>query len=188
MNLSDWCASKDHERRYLREPFSYAGKLAASNGQVVIITNADGDKAKPCEARVETILSQVLAAIEQASFDEFDLTKATRGKFKFDVLCPECKGDGIVTFENEHHDYEWLCKTCDGRNVIPHEEQYFKVSGLMIPIKYLRLMAGLKRLSVAAVSDKMLFRSAEGVGAVLAIKAKRNINREDKADQVTTGR
>lgn len=44
----------------------------------------------------------------------------SRGMEKvFQGNCPECDGDGNLSFENEHNSYEVECKSCDGRG-----EQY----------------------------------------------------------------
>ena len=106
------------------------------------------------------------------------------------ATCPECDGEGGVTFENGFHEYDFECLTCYGTGVVKGEGVECKEcggTGLVYPVKSIQvkfadiivngfLLEKLKQLDgimLFSVSrdDLCWFKFAQGHGVFMAMRA-----------------
>lgn len=137
INIHDFIADKTDNRRYLKQPFNFAGKTIASNGFILAAFPFDSQypnlsALKKPDTLVPS-LTEILQAISLSNFYPIkiklpnpNICKSCQGTKTVTIIdCEECEGDGSVTFNNGIHDYECDCKNCDGKGeiVIPNGKQ-----------------------------------------------------------------
>ena len=105
--------------------------------------------------------------------------------------CPECDGEGEVCLENDHNEYECMCKTCDGEGEVPSrvhvtdctscdstgkdigQENPVQIGEAHIQIRYVLRMARLAGARVGQVSqwhDPVPFVFDSGSGFVMPVR------------------
>jgi len=116
IDLHIFCAN-DHE--LLAEPFSFGNFSYATNGHVCVRVPLDSNikKGKPDSIDVE----KLTYCEPNGTYKEFPEYKPTEKtgcdaclSTGFSSFCPECDGEGEVTFNNSFHSYECNCETCHG--------------------------------------------------------------------------
>lgn len=103
--------------------------------------------------------------------------------------CPECEGEGYVTLDTRYHSYESRCKTCEGEEVFPGDDQKcdacygsglipiddkYKIGNVIINAKYIHVLGHLKNVELVVIGDPLKpvpFRCDEGIGFVMPMRA-----------------
>ena len=120
IDKSKFLAGDDDPRHYLREPMQIGEYVVYSNGHIVLIERGHTENTGPVRTiKIDTILD----LIERAKFVKPDWPELPEkstcqecggsGK-SITIDCPECDGDGFLTFENPYSCYQPDCETCGG--------------------------------------------------------------------------
>jgi len=121
INIFDF-VGKDDIRAWMREPIQIAGKLAATDGRTMFVSNKRSNLPDPETTsleRIENFLEIAAAAdfypIPELSFPEMPPCAECKGSGKHDLkTCPECDGFGDAEAETDYNTYDVEYKTCGG--------------------------------------------------------------------------
>lgn len=190
IRLEDFTSQYD-VRTFLRTPFNRDGKTCASNGHAVVLFPENPDYAE-LDEKHKLKISHFVAEIEAAVFMplpanitlpepiQCGVCKGT-GKAR-EIDCDECEGEGEVCFSNDHHDYEFPCKSCEGKGLkvavgicdnCKGTGKAFnlingvKIGDIYIDPNYLSLIIHAPDLQICALPDKLLFKSGDISGAIM---------------------
>ena len=89
--------------------------------------------------------------------------------------CNECKGEGVVIFENSYNGYQWDCGSCDGTGIKKceycHDEKYFYiVDEVKIQAKFFRLIEKCKVIADKKEDTLYFFAGENERGLVMGIR------------------
>lgn len=119
MDLQKFCC-KDEEKVALLQPFTQDGIKWATNGWVAIGVPALADV--PVNDSAPN-MAKIVPATEPGEWFEIPeidvhICKVCRGEIN-EFECPECRGAGSVTLENEWTQYEGIeCGHCEGEGTV----------------------------------------------------------------------
>lgn len=121
INLNDFIGKSD-PRAWMREPIQVAGKLAATDGRTVFLSDEASDLPDPETTSIEKIerfldlaASANFQPMPELVFPEMPPCIDCKGLGKRSTkTCPECEGEGDVIAETAYNDYEVECRTCGG--------------------------------------------------------------------------
>jgi hypothetical protein len=121
ININDFVGLTD-VRVWMRQPIQIAGKLTATDGRSVFMSNKGSDLPDPETESLEKI--NVYLGLAEASgfypmpklnFPETPLCTECKGSGKHSTKdCPECDGLGTAEAETDYHTYQVECRTCYG--------------------------------------------------------------------------
>lgn len=129
INLNDFVGKRD-PRAWMREPIQVLGKLAATDGRAMFISNTDSDLPSPETTSLERI-ERYLSIARSSDFypaPEFIFPEMPRcidcgGSGKRELqTCPECEGFGDVELHSDYNSYEVFCKMCEGSGKVESKD------------------------------------------------------------------
>lgn len=173
MNILNWCADKTDSRTYIQQPFGFNGKIAATNGHVLIVTKTENTEFDDCTHSITRTINDIIDEINGSQFTNFDTTKINPKNLKHEVDCHECDGAGSINFENEYNDYDVECKSCDGEGTTLKDLNSVEFMGKNFAESYLSLITCLNGVKISCKPDRILFTSDEGMGVVMSIREDR---------------
>ena len=111
----------DQGNTKMNAPFSYGGHTFATNGHIVVRVPRMPDvleggflNEKAAEM-FSTIPSDLSSMVSLPEFSEEDIEACRRCNGTGETaVCPECDGDGKITFSTRFNDYECECLSCHG--------------------------------------------------------------------------
>lgn len=129
INLNDFIGRRD-PRAWMREPIQIFGKLAATDGRTVFVSNEISHLPDPettSTEKVERFLELAEAAdfypMPELIFPEMPLCVECKGAGKHSTKdCPECDGEGEAIAETAYHEYEVQCRTCGGDGKVDSDD------------------------------------------------------------------
>lgn len=188
--LSTFC---HQDRKDMCAPFSFGDCSYATNGHIILRVPrlADVPEWDAINEKAAKLFSDVDLDIALIDIPDFPQPKqepciACEGTGKVSK-CPECDGGGYVNLENDHNEYECMCKTCDGEGSKAGGDRVCsnccgtgKYSGRHKPIDvgcssfadvYLMLLKELPGIKIAPIKPKGLayFRWDEGDGLIMQL-------------------
>ena len=118
--LKQFC-SYDNLRKEIMEPWTRGDYTYATNGKIIIrvprISDIPENPAAPNVNRSipwnAPVFTEASAPIPDLPKDQFLSCARCDGTGK-NSECPECEGEGVVTWETKRHGYEADCEECDG--------------------------------------------------------------------------
>lgn len=131
INIHDFVGKTD-PRVWMREPIQVAGKLAATDGRTVFISNESSDLPDP--ETTSTSLEKINDFLDLAAeadfrpmptltFPEMPGCADCKGTGKHSTKdCPECDGEGEAIAETSYNEYEVQCRMCDGDGQVDSDE------------------------------------------------------------------
>jgi hypothetical protein len=179
-------ANEKDPREYLREPFRVDDYTVYTNGHTLIAV-LNGELAAECPKLTEKvrgyisdinqkISSQNLLKIKPFKYKLFECKKCnSTGKID---KCPECSGFGEVSFENDHNEYWFDCKTCGGVSGkfdcnMHHEIIGVNFLGFPVNPKYLEQANRLPDARFTSANENNLdFVFDGGVGRIMCMMSK----------------
>jgi hypothetical protein len=169
LDLQQFCGA-DECRHYLMKPFSRDGFTYATNGHIM----------------VRVVLRPEVPDVDKKFNQEGplkDLDGATFFRPSFELPpkpevgeCPTCKGRGVA---HECPDCECQCGTCDGSGESDGERLFSTSIGLKsFSLSYVRQVLSLPAVELATLPEApdekpLLFRFADGVGALMPMRGER---------------
>lgn len=189
--LKKFCADRDDLIYYIQEPFSHGDYTYATNGHIMVRipriemeeTERSRDAAVKLVGKAEKMFSDWSQAAEFLPIPAVELPPMSTckdcGGTGKNAECPKCDGTKEVEFSNAYHDYEFTCKTCNGRGRIegPCENcdgtgkiETFastEVGNAKFQNKYLFMIAALPDSKIAPDGDGVAYFTFEGGDGVL---------------------
>jgi len=199
-NLLDFCGYEDDPRTYLREPFVYGDYECATNGHMILF-QPKGDVIKAMCGLQPANMASILEKINSAVYVDMPtitlppkipcnecngIGRITR------VPCEECETLGVVEFSNDHNDYEFDCKSCDGEgyNVSAGKEgnrcsncngtgtiywtslsaKPFPVLDKHVNAVYASMLIGKDGLQIGAADNMICFKYGDQFGAIMGMR------------------
>jgi hypothetical protein len=184
--------SKDDSREWVRTPFNRDGKSCACDGFAAVFFPLDEKYQEP-ESDKKFDVAKLVNEIESSEFIPMPIIEMpeisncekcnSTGKATTKE-CVECNGEGEVSFENDYHDYECECKSCDGSGEktvvgvgfcnnckgtgkIYERNDVVKIGSIFISANYLRLIIDVPDLQICTKKDKLLFKSGNISGLIM---------------------
>lgn len=130
-DLQTFCAEETDPRFYLQTPFSIGdGNTYATNGHICVclnskldgVTELHGDSLEKMKSGIPRVLKTL--PVEEVILDfnslpdlQYQNCYLCKGDGEI-YTCPECDGEGTLTFESTHNEYEVDCNTCWGNGQI----------------------------------------------------------------------
>lgn len=125
INIHDFVGRND-VRAWMNQPIQIAGKLAATDGKAVFLSNEPSDLPSPETNSIEKI-EQFLESAASADFQPMPELKFPEmpdciqcgGSGKHSLKdCPECDGFGLAEAQTDYNTYEVECRTCSGHGKV----------------------------------------------------------------------
>lgn len=117
-SLKKFCWKDGFNPHGLEKPFNQGGRTWATDGKAIIgvqaIAGFENSKEKPD-------IAYILSVTPPPDGEWFSLPEIDKSKKcpEYDdeeehCYCPECKGNGVVSFSNDWSSYTFSCETCEG--------------------------------------------------------------------------
>lgn len=198
ININEFFDRRD-PRSYLAAPFNFAEKTIACDGACLAIFPLDPAHIPLINFSYPEKFSGVLLEIMDKA-NQLDFTKPEnivlpdsvsctmcKGTGKADRIdCEECDGEGSLAFCNDFHNYDVLCKSCEGDGLITipstdldcprcrgvgqcyERNQTVIIQGVKLRVAFFSKIATAPDLTVCADNNRLLFKSGDVVGALYA--------------------
>lgn len=108
--------------RPISKPFSDDQYTYATNGFVMIRIDRLNDITDTPPITLDPLIKQYFDCVPLCPMPEIKAKKVACSKCDGEgkiTECPECRGMGIIEWDNQYHSYKDECKTCDGEGVLP---------------------------------------------------------------------
>tara|TARA_Y100001934_G_scaffold165936_1_gene197325 strand:+ start:555 stop:1100 length:546 start_codon:yes stop_codon:yes gene_type:complete len=113
--LESFCASPRGELGFLSEPFSLGDLTCATDGKQTLFRPGPYPRTLDKKHVTRLMLEHLdVMPTAQQPLKALDIRPVSYR------TCPECKGNGDITFSSPLNHYTATCKTCDGDGTIEH--------------------------------------------------------------------